>query len=228
MSTWLVKTQACSTVVGEAKCDYLTSVQQSPAVFLLIFRYFIIACQLVRVPNMCLGTNVHVSAQTRLWPHDYNMSGHKCVWAQTCVGIIVCGHKRVWAQTCVGTIVCGHKRVWAQTCLGTNVSGHYRVWAQSCLGTIMSGHAQSCLGTIMSGHNHVWGQSCGHNRVGSSIYGHNRVVSDFNHAQYAMLSAPRWIGSWQMVIIFEQSFNFFQVVMLNIMMIYAKLFFYSI
>ena len=63
-----MKTQACSTVVGEAKCDYLTSVQQSPAVAIPpgIFRYFIIACQPVRVPNMCLGTNVHVSAQTRL------------------------------------------------------------------------------------------------------------------------------------------------------------------
>ena len=36
----MVKTQACSTVVGEAKCDYLTSVQQSPAVFLL--EYFVI------------------------------------------------------------------------------------------------------------------------------------------------------------------------------------------
>ena len=30
-----MKTQACSTVVGEAKCDYLTSAQQSPALFLL-------------------------------------------------------------------------------------------------------------------------------------------------------------------------------------------------
>ena len=29
-------------------------------------------------------------------------------------GTNVSGHKRVWAQTCVGTIVCGHKRVWAQ------------------------------------------------------------------------------------------------------------------
>ena len=43
-----------------------------------------------------------------------------------------------------------------------------------------------------------------------------------------MLSAPR-LGTWQMVIIFQGSFNFFQVIMLNIMMIYAKvLFFYSI
>ena len=109
------------------------------------------------------------------------MSGHKCVWAQTCVGTNVCGHKHVWAQSCLGTNVCGHNRVWAQTCVGTIVSGHNRVWAQSCLGTIVSGHnrvsAQSCLGTIVSGHNRVWAQSCGHNRVGSSMYGHNRVVS---------------------------------------------------
>ena len=37
------------------------------------------------------------------------------------------GHKRVWAQTCLGTNVSGHKRVWAQTCQGTNFSGHKRV-----------------------------------------------------------------------------------------------------
>ena len=65
-----VKTQACSTVVGEAKCDYLTSVEQSPAVFLLeYFVYFIIPCQgtkYVSWAQRCLGTNVHVSAQTRL------------------------------------------------------------------------------------------------------------------------------------------------------------------
>ena len=80
---------------------------------------------------MCLGTNVHVSTQTWLWPHDYNMPVLKCVWAQTCVGTIVCGHnrvgssmyghKRVWAQTCVGTIVCGHNRV------GSSMYGHKRV-----------------------------------------------------------------------------------------------------
>ena len=85
------------------------------------------------------------------------MSGHKRVWAQSCVGTIVSGHKCVWAQSCLGTNVCG-----------TNVSGHNRVWAQSCVGTIVSGHkrvwAQSCLGTIV----------CGHNRVGSIMYGPNR------------------------------------------------------
>ena len=59
------------------------------------------------------------------------MSGHKCVWAQTCVGTIVFGHKRVWAQSCLGTIVSGHNRVWAQSCLGTIV------WAQVCMGTIV-------------------------------------------------------------------------------------------
>ena len=40
--------------------------------------------------------------------HDYNMFGHKYVWAQTCVATNVCGHKRAWAQPCVGTNVCGH------------------------------------------------------------------------------------------------------------------------
>ena len=59
-------------------------------------------------------------------------------------------HVRVWAQTCVGTIVCGHNRVRAQSCLGTIVSGHKRVWAQSCV-------AQSCglnrVGSIMYGPN---------------------------------------------------------------------------
>ena len=61
-------------------------------------------------------------AQTWLWPHDYNMSGKKCVlaqvWAQTCVGTNVCGacgHERVSAQTFLGTIM------WAQACMGTNV-----------------------------------------------------------------------------------------------------------
>ena len=87
------------------------------------------------------------------------------MWAQSCVGTIVCGHNRVWAQSCLGTIVSGHNRVWAQTCVGTIVSGHKRVWAQSC------------LGTIVCGHNRVWAQSCGLNRVGSIMYGPNRVVS---------------------------------------------------
>ena len=81
--------------------------------------------------------------------------GYKLVWAQKCLGIIVCGHKRVWAQSCVGTIVCGHNHVWAQSCVGIIMCGHNRVWAQSCLGTIV----------------------CGHNRVGSIMYGPNRVVS---------------------------------------------------
>ena len=124
--------------------------------------------------QMCLGTimsghklnvsghkrvgaqlNVRVSALTRLWPDDYDMSGHKCVRAQMCLGTNVSGHKYVWAQSCLDTNVCGRKRVWAQTCLGTNVPGHKRVWAQACL-------AHS-LGTI------VWAQ------VG--MYGHKRVVS---------------------------------------------------
>ena len=142
-----------------------------------------------KVNRSCTCTDKRQKCQKR-----YNISGRKCVWAQTCVGTIVCGHNRVWAQTClgtnlsghnrvwaqscVGTNVCGHNRVWAQSCLGTIVSGHNRVWAQSCLGTIVSGHnrvwAQSCQGTIVSGHNRVWAQSCGLNRVGSIMYGPNR------------------------------------------------------
>ena len=89
--------------------------------------------------NSCWGTNV---------------PGHKCVWAQTCLGtnvseyhIIMSRHNRFWAQTCLGTKVSGHKRVWAQTCLGTNVSGHKLVWAQTCVGTV------------------VWAQLCGPNHV---------------------------------------------------------------
>ena len=52
------------------------------------------------------------------------------------------GHKRVWAQTCVGTNVCGHKRVWAQTCLGTIVCEHNRV------GSIMYGHKRGGTGKL--------------------------------------------------------------------------------
>ena len=113
----------------------------------------------------CQGTK-YVSGHKRVWAQTYmfllrhdcdhkiiTCQAQSCVWAQTCVGTIVCGHKHmylVWAQTCVGTIMSGHKCVWAQTCLGTNVSGYNRVW-----------------GTIVSGHNFV----------GSSMYGHNCVVS---------------------------------------------------
>ena len=142
-----------------------------------------------KVNRSCTCTDKRQKCQKR-----YNISGRKCVWAQTCVGTIVCGHKRVWAQTCLGTIVCGHNRVWAQTCVGTNVSGHNRVWAQSCLGTIVSGHnrvwAQSCLGTIVSGHNRVRAQSCqgtivsGHNRVGSIVWAQS---CGLNHV---------WAQSW--------------------------------
>ena len=94
-----MKTQACSTVVGEAKCDYLTSVQQSAAVFLQ--EYFIILlhdCDHMIIT--CLGTIV---------------SGHNRVWAQSYLGTIVSGHNRVWAQSCLGTIV------WAEVCMGTIV-----------------------------------------------------------------------------------------------------------
>ena len=40
-----------------------------------------------------------------------------------------------------------------------------------------------------------------------------------------MLSALCFIGTWQIVTIFQRSFEFFQVIMFYIMMIYAKLFF---
>ena len=150
-----MKTQACSTVVGEAKCNYLTSVQQSPAVLLL--KYFVILLYHASL----LGFQICVWAQTYMFlpRHDCD---HTII---TCQGANVSGHKHVWAKSCLGTNVCGHNCVWAQTCvdkilcLGTNMSGHNRVWAHSCLGTIVSGHnrvwAQSCLGTIVSGHNRV-------------------------------------------------------------------------
>ena len=77
------------------------------AVFLLDTAHIIICIW----AQTCLGIKVDVSAHTWLWPHDYSMSGHKRVWAQTCVGTDVRGHKHVWAQTCVGTDVRGHKRV---------------------------------------------------------------------------------------------------------------------
>ena len=115
---WWKHVQACSTVVGE--------VFPTSSIPTEIFRYFMSGHQICVWAQSCLVTNVHVSAQTRLWPHDYNMSGHQCVWAQTCVGTIESGHKREWAQTCVGTNVCGHKRVWAHSC------GLKCVWAQKC------------------------------------------------------------------------------------------------
>ena len=79
------------------------------------------------------------------------MSGHKRVWAQTCLGTIMYGHNRV------GTIMSGHKCVWAQTCVGTNVSGHTRVWAQTFVGTNVWGH--KCLRAQSCGHNYVWAQT---------------------------------------------------------------------
>ena len=111
--TWLVKTQACPTVVGETKRDYLTSVQQSPAVFLQ--EYFVIVS--------LSGYQICVWAQTYMF-----LPRHDCDYTIiTCQGTNVSGHKRVWAQSCLGTIVSGHNRVWALSCLGTIVSGHNRV-----------------------------------------------------------------------------------------------------
>ena len=128
---------------SEVKCDYLTTVKQSQAVFLLeysvILLYNMSGHKHTRFcPDMIESIRLyHVRAQMCL---GTNVFGHKRVWAQTSVGTIECGHKRVWAQTCLGTIVCGHKRVRAQTCVGTNVCGHNRVWAQSCEGTNVYGH----------------------------------------------------------------------------------------
>ena len=51
------------------------------------------------------------------------------------MGTNVSGHKRVWAQTCVGTNVSGHNRVgtimWAQVCMGTNVWPPLGVYAHT-------------------------------------------------------------------------------------------------
>ena len=108
-----MKTQACacSSVVGEAKWNVI--------IWLLL--------------------NNH--KQYSYWNISlfyYNMSGHKRT--RFCPDMIVTtrfGYKHVWAQTCVGTIVCGHKRVRSQTCVGTIMCGHNRVWAQSCMGPIV-------------------------------------------------------------------------------------------
>ena len=110
------------------------------------------------------------------------VSGHKRVWAQSCVGTIVCGHNRVWAQTCVDTNVCGHNRVWAQSCLGTIVSGHKRVWAQSCVGTIVCGHYR--VGTI------VWAQSCGLNRGGTISVRVSPTCHSLGRMHYASFPFP--------------------------------------
>ena len=68
------------------------------------------------------------------------MSGHKRVWAQTCVGTNVSEHKRVWVQACVGTNVSGHKSVLAQMCVGTNVPGHKLVRATNVWSPLSTAH----------------------------------------------------------------------------------------
>ena len=62
--------------------------------------------------NSCWGTNM---PGTDMSGHRLNVSGHKCVWAQSCLGTIESGHNRVWAQSCLGTVV------WVQSCMGANV-----------------------------------------------------------------------------------------------------------
>ena len=73
-----------------------------------------------------------------------NMSGHRRVWAQTCLGTVMYGLNRVGTvmYDCVHHVMYGH--VWAQ------MSGHKHVWAQSCMGTNMYGlivWVQLCMGT---------------------------------------------------------------------------------
>ena len=83
---------------SEVKCDYLFNYCSAitSSIPTGIFRNFIITWQ---------GTDVHVCALTWLWPHYYNMSGRKCVWALTCLGTNVTGHN------CVGSSMYGHKCV---------------------------------------------------------------------------------------------------------------------
>ena len=52
-----------------------------------------------------------------VWAQTYTLlPRHDCDHTIiTCQSTNVSGHKRVWAQTCLGTIV------WAQVCMGTNV-----------------------------------------------------------------------------------------------------------
>ena len=85
-----------------------------------IFRNFIITCQGTKyVPghnHVWAQTYTfvprHICAQTWLWPHDYIMTGHKRVWAQTCLGTNLSGHKHVWEQTCLGKNVWSPAELW--------------------------------------------------------------------------------------------------------------------
>ena len=137
---WKHKHAHCSTVVGETKwnvlfinyCSVIT--MQYSSWNISWFYYNMSGHKICLWAQACPGTNVHVFAQTWICSHNnyYNMSGHRFVWAQTCLGTIVCGHKPV----------CEHKRVWAQTCV-----------AQSCVGTIV--WAKSF------GLKYQWAQTCG-------------------------------------------------------------------
>ena len=113
-----------------------------------IFRNFIATCQgtkyvsglkRVRAQTYMLLPRHHCD-RTIIACQDRNVTGHKRVCSQMCVGTNVCGHKRVFSQMCVGTNMCFHKRVWAQSCVGTNMCGPKRVWAQTCVGTNVCGH----------------------------------------------------------------------------------------
>ena len=53
----------------------------------------------------------HVHLEKKHLRLKTNVSGDKCVGAQTCLGTNECGHKRVWAQMSAGTNVSGYKCV---------------------------------------------------------------------------------------------------------------------
>ena len=104
---------------------------------------------------MCLGKIMSVqSCVGTIIGHNHAdtiKSGHKCIWAQTCLLTVMYGHNRV------ETIMFWNNRVWAQTCMSTKIPGHELSWAQTCVDT--------CLGTNMPEHKRVWAQSCGHNHI---------------------------------------------------------------
>ena len=77
-----------------------------------------------------------------------NMSGHKRVWAQTCLGTVMYGLNRVGTvmYDCVHHVMYGH--VWAQICLGTIMYGYKHVWANR-VGSIMYGHKRGGTSFIL-------------------------------------------------------------------------------
>ena len=96
--------------------------------------------------SACQGTK-YVSGHKRVWTQTYMfLPRHDCDHTIiTCQGTNVSGHKHVWAQSCLGTIVSGHNRVWAQSC------GLKYVWAQSCSlrATQLGVHRMSVFGRLL-------------------------------------------------------------------------------